>query len=155
MGSFIQYPLKLAWATTIHKSQGQTFDKVAIDLDTGSFAHGQTYVALSRSKTLEGISLLKKINKKDIIFDKRVLDFLGQKLEKKYIKEIMLNNKISKKKKERKLTTNNSRVDWTTSDYNKLITLYKRNVPEFALSKIFKKKTSEIRERIIFLMKNN
>ena len=155
VGSFIQYPLKLAWATTIHKSQGQTFDKVAIDLDTGSFAHGQTYVALSRSKTLEGISLLKKINKKDIIFDKRVLDFLGQKLEKKYIKEIMLNNKISKKKKERKLTSNNSRVDWTTSDDNKLITLYKRNVPEFALSKILKKKISEIRERIIFLMKNN
>ena len=67
----------------------------------------------------------------------------------------MLNNKISKKKKERKLTSNNSGVDWTTSDDNKLITLYKRNVPEFALSKILKKKISEIRERIIFLMKNN
>ena len=67
----------------------------------------------------------------------------------------MLNNKISKKKKERKLTSNSSGVDWTTSDDNKLITLYKRNAPEFALSKIFKKKISEIRERIIFLMKNN
>ena len=48
VATFIQYPLKLAWAATIHKCQGQTFDKVAIDLDTGSFAHGQTYVTLSR-----------------------------------------------------------------------------------------------------------
>ena len=56
-GSFIQYPIKLAWATTIHKSQGQTFERVAIDLDTGAFTHGQTYVALSRAKSLEGIFL--------------------------------------------------------------------------------------------------
>ena len=88
VGSFIQFPIKLAWATTIHKSQGQTFDNVSIDMDTGSFAHGQTYVALSRAKTIEGISLLKNIRKKDIIFDHRVLEFIGQKLESKYIKEI-------------------------------------------------------------------
>ena len=99
VGSFIQFPIKLAWATTIHKSQGQTFEKVAIDLDTGSFAHGQTYVALSRAKSLEGITLLKKINKKDIIFDSRVLEFIGQKLEKKYIKEIV-NNKMTLKKED-------------------------------------------------------
>ena len=98
VGSFIQFPLKLAWATTIHKSQGQTFDNVSIDLDTGSFAHGQTYVALSRAKSLEGISLLKKIQKKDIIFDARVLEFIGQKLESKYISEILKNAPKSKKK---------------------------------------------------------
>ena len=97
VGSFIQFPIKLAWATTIHKSQGQTFDNVSIDMDTGSFAHGQTYVALSRAKTIEGISLLKNIRKKDIIFDHRVLEFIGQKLESKYIKEITMNNKIIKK----------------------------------------------------------
>jgi len=154
VGSFIQFPLKLAWAVTIHKSQGQTFDNVAIDLDTGSFAHGQTYVALSRSKTLDGISLLKKINEKDIIFDPLVLEFIGQKLEKKYIKEIMINNKISKEKKVKKSKSNSSESGWTTSDDNKLLAMYKRNVPEIALSKYLKKNISEIRERIIFLMKN-
>ncbi|SVB73591.1 uncharacterized protein METZ01_LOCUS226445, partial [marine metagenome] len=154
VGSFIQYPLKLAWATTIHKAQGQTFDKVAIDLDTGSFAHGQTYVALSRSKTLDGISLLKKINEKDIIFDPLVLEFIGQKLEKKYIKEIMKKNKITKKKNITSSNSSTSESDWTTNDDNKLIALYKRNVPEFALSKILKKSLPQIRERIIFLMKN-
>jgi len=154
VGSFIQFPLKLAWAVTIHKSQGQTFDNVAIDLDTGSFAHGQTYVALSRSKTLDGISLLKKINEKDIIFDPLVLEFIGQKLEKKYIKEIMINNKISKEKKVKKSKSNSSESGWTTSDDNKLLAMYRRNIPEIALSKIFKKNISEIRERIFFLMKN-
>ena len=151
VGSFIQFPIKLAWATTIHKSQGQTFDKVAIDMDTGSFAHGQTYVALSRAKTIEGISLLKKINKKDIIFDSKVLDFIGQKLEKKYIKEIMVNNKIDKKK-DKVFEDNSSGIEWTTKDDNKLLALYKRNVPEFALSKILKKSLPEIRKRILKLL---
>ena len=55
VATYVQYPLKLAWAATIHKCQGQTFDQVAIDLDSGSFAHGQTYVALSRATSLESI----------------------------------------------------------------------------------------------------
>ena len=154
VGSFIQFPLKLAWATTIHKSQGQTFDNVSIDLDTGSFAHGQTYVALSRAKSLEGISLLKKIQKKDIIFDARVLEFIGQKLESKYISEILKNAPKSKKKIMPKSSKSNSN-EWTTSDDNKLLALYKRNVPEFALAKILKKSLTQIRERIMYLMKNN
>ena len=79
VGSFIQFPFKLAWAVTIHKSQGQTFDKIALDLDTGAFAHGQTYVALSRGKTLGNTFILSKINQKDIIFDNRVKDFLENK----------------------------------------------------------------------------
>ena len=153
VGSFIQFPIKLAWATTIHKAQGQTFDKVCIDLDTGSFAHGQTYVALSRAKSINGITLLKRINRKDIIFDNRVLEFIGQKLEKKYIKEIMKKNKITKKTNTKKSESNISESVWTTSDDNKLISLYKRNVPEFALSKILKKRLPQIRERIILLMK--
>ena len=74
-GSFKQIPLKLAWAITIHKSQGKTFDKVIIDFGRGAFVHGQTYVALSRCTTLSGIKLLRPVNKSDIIFDRRIDQF--------------------------------------------------------------------------------
>jgi hypothetical protein len=78
VGSFTQYPLKLAWAITIHKSQGKTFDRVLIDLGGGAFEHGQLYVALSRCRTLEGIVLRHKIRLQDVITDERVLDFYSQ-----------------------------------------------------------------------------
>ena len=74
-GVFRQYPVKLAWAITIHKSQGKTFDNVIIDLESGAFAHGQTYVALSHCKTLEGIILNKPIKRQDIILDPKVSSF--------------------------------------------------------------------------------
>lgn len=73
-GSFTQIPLKLAWAITIHKSQGLTFEKAIIDAGS-SFAHGQTYVALSRCKTLEGIVLKTPIKASSIINDNRVQSF--------------------------------------------------------------------------------
>jgi len=73
-GSFSQLPLRLAWAITIHKSQGLTFEKAIIDA-AASFAHGQTYVALSRCKTLEGIVLKSRINQNGIIQDNKVLSF--------------------------------------------------------------------------------
>ncbi len=75
MGSFRQIPLKLAWAITIHKSQGKTFEKVVIDLGSGSFAHGQTYVALSRCTSLDGIVLRRPFRESDIIMDRRVENF--------------------------------------------------------------------------------
>ena len=76
IGTFTQYPLMLAWAVTIHKSQGKTFDNVIIDIGRGAFAHGQTYVALSRCTSLEGIVLIKPLQKKDIWTDFKVVDFL-------------------------------------------------------------------------------
>jgi ATP-dependent exoDNAse (exonuclease V) alpha subunit len=74
-GSFKQYPIKLAWAITIHKSQGKTFDNVIIDLGHGAFAHGQTYVALSRCRSFEGIRLKNPIRYSDIILDGTVSQF--------------------------------------------------------------------------------
>ncbi len=73
-GSFTQYPLRLAWAITIHKSQGLTFEKAIIDA-AAAFAHGQTYVALSRCKTLEGLVLTSKISSSAIICDREVSGF--------------------------------------------------------------------------------
>jgi ATP-dependent exoDNAse (exonuclease V) alpha subunit len=75
VGSFNQIPIKLAWAITIHKSQGKTFDKVTIDLGKGAFAHGQTYVALSRCTTFEGIALRQALTPRDIKVDPRVSEF--------------------------------------------------------------------------------
>lgn len=75
LGNFTQYPLKPAWAITIHKSQGLTFDNVNIHLGTGAFAAGQLYVALSRCRTLEGITLNKKVHMKDIIVSPHVQRF--------------------------------------------------------------------------------
>ena len=74
-GAFTQFPLKLAWAITVHKSQGQTFDKIIIDIGTGAFEYGQTYVALSRCRTMGGIILKRPIKPSDIMVDERVTEF--------------------------------------------------------------------------------
>jgi predicted DNA-binding transcriptional regulator YafY len=68
--------VRLAFAVTIHKSQGKTFEKVVIDVGRGTFAHGQMYVALSRCKTLEGIVLKQPLKKSHIMMDWQVVKFL-------------------------------------------------------------------------------
>ena len=78
VGQFKQFPLKLAWAITIHKSQGKTFTHVTIDMGRGAFEHGQTYVALSRCRTLSGIVLQKKLKTSDIQVDPRIVEFYEQ-----------------------------------------------------------------------------
>jgi ATP-dependent DNA helicase PIF1 len=75
VGTLEAFPVKLAWAMSIHKSQGQTFEKVILDMEGGAFEFGQTYVALSRCTTLEGIVLKKPLRQRDIMVDQRVVDF--------------------------------------------------------------------------------
>lgn len=75
IGNMQQFPLKLAYAITIHKSQGQTFENVIIDLGNGAFQPGMTYVAFSRCKTLDGITLSKPLTSKDFMYDKRIMEF--------------------------------------------------------------------------------
>jgi ATP-dependent exoDNAse (exonuclease V) alpha subunit len=75
IGTYTQFPLKLSWAITIHKSQGKTFDRVIIDLGGGAFESGQTYVALSRCRRLGGIYLKNKISPKDIFVDPAIVEF--------------------------------------------------------------------------------
>jgi ATP-dependent exoDNAse (exonuclease V) alpha subunit len=72
MGQFIQFPVKLAWAITIHKSQGLTFEKAVVDLSRATFAHGQLYVALSRLRTLKGLVLTRPVKKGHILLDRRI-----------------------------------------------------------------------------------
>jgi len=76
IGSFTQYPLRLAWAVTIHKSQGKTFDRVVVDIGRGTFAHGQVYVALSRCTSFEGLVLRTPIRRGHIWMDWRIVRFL-------------------------------------------------------------------------------
>lgn len=82
VGSFRQFPLKLAWAVTIHKSQGQTFSRVVVDLGTGAFAPGQVYVALSRCSTFQGLVLTRPVFKRDFMSNQRIVDYLQESHEK-------------------------------------------------------------------------
>lgn len=78
VGTFTQYPLMLAWAVTIHKAQGKTFDRVVVDIGRGTFAHGQLYVAISRCRTLKGLHLKQNIERKHIFVDGRIADFVNR-----------------------------------------------------------------------------
>ncbi len=75
VGSYTQFPLQLAWTVTIHKAQGKTLPAVHVDLGRGAFAPGQTYVALSRARSLETIWLTSPIRREDVFCDQRIAGF--------------------------------------------------------------------------------
>jgi len=93
LGTFTQYPIRLAWSITVHKSQGLTFDRVIVDLTGGVFAAGQTYVALSRCKSLEGLMLKRQISQADVFVSREVVDF-----SKKYNDKLMIDKALKEAK---------------------------------------------------------
>ncbi len=78
-GAYKQFPLMLGYAMTIHKAQGKTLDTVIIDISRGAFEHGQTYVALSRTRAAADMHIARPLSQRDVIFDPRVLEFVKQK----------------------------------------------------------------------------
>lgn len=106
LGTFMQYPIRLAWAMTIHKSQGLTFSKVIIDMEKGAFSCGQTYVALSRCTTLEGITLRHPIRNRDIIVNPSVKDF-----SRKFNDDMLISGAIRDSQIKALLTTANKNFD--------------------------------------------
>ncbi|MBO7508914.1 MAG: AAA family ATPase [Alphaproteobacteria bacterium] len=76
-GAYKQFPLMLGYAMTIHKAQGKTLDAVIVDISRGAFAHGQTYVALSRTRTAADMHIARPLSARDVIFDPRVLEFVN------------------------------------------------------------------------------
>jgi uncharacterized protein YpbB len=109
MGSFKQYPLRLAWAITIHKSQGLTFDKAIIDAGE-SFSPGQVYVALSRCTTLQGMVLQSRIRPSGLLNDERIVNFC-----KRSASDNQLTEELASGKKNYQLTLLSSLFDFTTA----------------------------------------
>jgi len=126
VGSFTQYPLRLAWAVTVHKSQGLTFDQVILDLEK-TFASGQLYVALSRCRSLEGMFLLSKIKPDNILTDRRIVKYYEQAQE---IEEAIQQLPEAKATYERKRILKSFRVEILASYIDGWQeTLLEKNVP--------------------------
>ncbi len=160
VGTFTQYPIKLAWAITIHKSQGLTFDNVIIDLGDGAFTAGHTYVALSRCKTFEGIKLKTLIRPRDIIVREEVLKLSQTANDEKIITSELTNGQANYYYKECLIEFTNSNFELALDNLIKAIEfrneLYNPKFKRFISFKLNqlknkKRKTDEIEKKIIEL----
>ncbi|MGE4512782.1 MAG: helix-turn-helix domain-containing protein [Chryseobacterium sp.] len=160
LGSFEQFPIKLAWAVTIHKSQGLTFDRVIIDAGK-SFTAGQVYVALSRCRTLEGIVLKSKITPEVIFKDNRILHFHSDTVANDKVEAILNNEKYDYSIRKVLRTVDSQWLLKEVEDWNKLSVatksldhlktkqLYNQLKPEIInLGKIFEKLERVISQKV-------
>ena len=103
VGTFSQIPLRLAWAITVHKSQGMTFEKVIVDIEN-AFASGQAYVALSRCTSMEGLVLASRLTRESVKTDSRVLKFAEQETSEAVLKQILQNSSAESSREDLKET---------------------------------------------------
>jgi len=142
LGSFEQFPIKLAWAVTIHKSQGLTFDRVIIDAGK-SFTAGQVYVALSRCRTLEGIVLKSKITPEVIFKDNRILHFHTDTVANDKVEAILNNEKYDYSLKKVLRTIDSQWLLKEVEDWNKL-SVTTKSIDHVKTNQLYKQLKHEI-----------
>ncbi len=142
LGTYTQFPLRLAWAITVHKSQGLTFNQVDIDFTGGVFAGGQTYVALSRCTSLQGITLKSPIRQQDIFVRSEVIQFARRYNDQSLIDRAMQEGKADRQYHDAVEAFN--RGDFTAFLDNFFLAIHSRYDIEKPLAKRFIRKKLEI-----------